>query len=1420
MKDQSYILNPRRSVSDNDRKDDESVLNIGNLLVRQKALSKIVSHDKQSNIDGYIELLDDQGIITGKITVQVKTYNPNSHKDGIYPIPEYIVGYASRMVNELVMLIVSDYDGSRFFWKLIDTDYIRMFAKSGRKSKVYRFKDDELAYKDNIAGTISRWQGLFASKMATFSDEHEEASRFIESCKLPFQTIVQHFHNLPSSHIEREETKIIKKWLSSPLGDGEKPIKILSGSAGCGKTVIIKDILDYLDSTGQAYLAIKADQAGITDCEKIISTLSVLSADYSKCIFIVDQLDALSRYLSNDREKLNNILSVIAAICNNESSSTRVLVSCREFDLRNDSRISRILSSDPIKMNGLSLEDIHNTLEYLEPGLYEKTSQSLRALLSTPQFLDIFCRIYSQCDDPLSISNNIGLYDALWEEIIHPVLPFRNEEIEAILFDLAKAVVNSETLNPVKVFSGKRVNVVEYLKSQGIIIPNGDRLSFFHQTFFEYVYARLLVTGEKSIKSLVLKRHQGLFIRNMVKQILDYLKGKDFTRYTKEIESLLSSEKIRTHLKTLVLESLAFSENVSLAEQDLIRYLFINDRRLFNYFLKKTWSAGWFDPVMKILSEAMADLNANSPDYFPIILFMSRFCEQRTKEVFAAIGAIKDCKTKEKAVNYLLRADCDYTNKTVLGLFRKFDEAGLLYDKYTCLKSAAKSNLSFVIKELSAMIGSSLNDYTYNKDRQTDNHEILHLCKDLGHKYPEEICSAILDCIIEFACTNHFESYRYGLDLAPFDKFLYPESNINLLYFLRDLLKDRDLPFQKRAVSKLLRCKEDYTTATALELMSAYAGSYLDEIKSLLEDRPNVSRIIQSSESKYWFMMLLQNWQLAVDDDSKLWFHEYVLSYTSPLDKLSNKERHSGRPTLYPYWGEEQWMLLHTVPQMAMSPGIKRKMQELDRRFGGVPKYQKPSRNATMASYCSRLVPAEICMNFTEARWKTFIHKSFNYKESRRNGEWKPVDERLNIEDFAEYIAANPETHIGFVHDLILDKSVDKRFKYAGVKGLAKGGTDPERVLELIDMFSEKDKADYEYHAIEDLLIKNDSPIIDRMIREFADSIVSFEYEPKGFSFGSEQKAMKQLNDIVNHIINTRSGQALDSLIDISHLESRRKDVYRALIELRDKMHPEMQVFTVWRLYSKEYYDETLFADLLREYLSNPLPAFLLLSRQCLFNHHIDHPDIVDGYLDAMLKHPECSGVLAQIHFLSYSRDFLRNRAIKDLDFLLSQKEDDCYSDLAKICIVNTDDEDYRDFAYSLLERMIADDSESHSAAKTLYRDCDELAVEDFPEFYKLLMKTEPGTTRDGHSVLSYLEKCISVYPRECYLCLKHIDTYNPGNRVDEESYIILLLKLYAVLKENADRSTMESIMDVFDRHIILDNYGFRQALEEIDKEQ
>ena len=624
---------PRCSLSESDDSENGSVLNIENLLFRQRAVSHITSHDKNANVDGSIELVDENGRPTGMIRVQVKTYQNRYEGVAKHPIPAYIAGYAHNMPGELVMIIVSDYDRGHFFWKVIDEEWYSYFKKTGAQSKTYCFSKDETADKENIRETLNKWQHLYDTKMAVFRNKTEKALSFIKCQKYPFAAISRDFFGIPSSHLQRQETEILKQWIDSPLGKSQKPVMVLSGPAGCGKSVVLRDLTEYMDDNGIPYLPIKADQVESVDPEEICTALSVLCKDTGKCVLVIDQLDALSRYMSNDRESLNKILSIIASVSKDwPPKNIRIIVSCREFDLQNDKRIYKVLSDTSIRMGKLTDEEIRQVLERLSPELPARIQPPLKTLLSIPQYLDIFCRIFHQSDQPLAIKTSVDLYDALWHELTHPVHPvnLRAEDIEEVLYAISDAILNAETLNPVIALTRGKARVVEYLESEGIVRTRASRISFFHQTFYEYVYARSIETHGISISGIVTGRHQGLFLRNTVKQLIDYLKGKDQGRYVQEVSEILRSKNVRKHIKTLVLDTMAFSSEISFTEQDLIAELARSNLELFLYFLRKAWADVWFRPLMTILQESLPNMRQDSPFYLPTLRFLGRFCEKHT----------------------------------------------------------------------------------------------------------------------------------------------------------------------------------------------------------------------------------------------------------------------------------------------------------------------------------------------------------------------------------------------------------------------------------------------------------------------------------------------------------------------------------------------------------------------------------------------------------------------------------------------------------------------------------------------------------------------------------------------------------------------------------------------------------------------
>lgn len=66
---------PKKVTNLNDRLDEDGVLCIRGLLKHTQAIAhKVESHDKTPNVDGNIELIDDEDRPVGELTIQAKTY--------------------------------------------------------------------------------------------------------------------------------------------------------------------------------------------------------------------------------------------------------------------------------------------------------------------------------------------------------------------------------------------------------------------------------------------------------------------------------------------------------------------------------------------------------------------------------------------------------------------------------------------------------------------------------------------------------------------------------------------------------------------------------------------------------------------------------------------------------------------------------------------------------------------------------------------------------------------------------------------------------------------------------------------------------------------------------------------------------------------------------------------------------------------------------------------------------------------------------------------------------------------------------------------------------------------------------------------------------------------------------------------------
>ena len=98
---------------------------------------------------------------------------------------------------------------------------------------------------------------------------------------------------------------------------------------------------------------------------------------------------------------------------------------------------------------------------------------------------------------------------------------------------------------------------VSLMVSENILVRDGPRVAFFHEGFFDYIFAREFVASDRDLVPYIKGQEQSLFIRSQVRQVL--LHQRDIS-----VEGLrphpgcrpVGHPDVRTHLKTIALSLL------------------------------------------------------------------------------------------------------------------------------------------------------------------------------------------------------------------------------------------------------------------------------------------------------------------------------------------------------------------------------------------------------------------------------------------------------------------------------------------------------------------------------------------------------------------------------------------------------------------------------------------------------------------------------------------------------------------------------------------------------------------------------------------------------------------------------------------------------------------------------------------------
>ena len=360
--------------------------------------------------------------------------------------------------------------------------------------------------------------------------------------------------------IERPELDQLYELTSRPIPS----VTAILGEPGGGKSAILARLGGRLLAEDVLLLAIKADQlprgtATLGDLEDWIGSqipateaLRKLAEDH-RVVVLIDQLDALSDLMDQHTERLGALIRFVNSI--RDVPNLNVLVSCREFEFRNDVRFSS-LNADEVSLQRLTWEQVEPLLaaRHIETSGW---SNEVRDVLRTPQHLAMFLDHQTNEKTRPLFTSYQGLLARIVKERLE--IPHGSRTVEAAESIAATMALEEELWLGRSRFEGEFSRELDQLEEAGFLTRSEDGLSigFRHQTIFDFLRARgFLRHGQPLATYVVEQKKQSLFVRPILWSTLHYLRASDRAAYRKQFAGLWTREDLRQHIRNLLIDFL------------------------------------------------------------------------------------------------------------------------------------------------------------------------------------------------------------------------------------------------------------------------------------------------------------------------------------------------------------------------------------------------------------------------------------------------------------------------------------------------------------------------------------------------------------------------------------------------------------------------------------------------------------------------------------------------------------------------------------------------------------------------------------------------------------------------------------------------------------------------------------------------
>ena len=884
--------------------------------------------------------------------------------------------------------------------------------------------------------------------------------------------------------IPRQEVDSIQEWIESKSDttDRSARLALLYGKAGIGKSIVMHKLLEHLQRREDyLVLGIKSDLVEFANMDDLRGKLYLArpiedviqeeASKFKRVVLLVDQIDALSLSLSANRTPLRSLLSLIRRLAN--IPHVRVVISCRPYDLEYDPELQNLKVKNRWQLKELSQEQVLQTLR--SNGHNESIDDRLINFLGNPLHLYLFLKVRTEerLTDPLSINL---LYHQLWSKCINNANTYSvsKASLLSLLDTLVDTMYQRQELSiHIREFETQHEQELRYLLTNNLLIESRNRqIQFFHQTLFDYVYARRFLEKGKSLLDELKGQHQGLFIRAAVKSILIFLREQNPKEYLCTLDQLLHSQEdnglstFRFHLKSLALQTLANFETPLRSELDFISRKIYPNSMYMELVFNSVYTLNWFHTIWEIIDNK-GGWKELSKSYRELAITMCR--RVLSRDIDSVLDRLTtelnfDDEEDRKHLKHVLNFyELNYSGDKFVELYSKLAKGRNPLQYTNLLSSSIQGNPTFVCAELKENIRLQLQE---NKGTFFPKISVSYDVGKLYKKLLKEYYSLAIDFLFDvltliYEATSYEieenDDIRHSFSLWYFQRTIEANFQNNFVVDVMNILIDTLLEHiddkeTRQYILQLSRSRHGGFVFIALYIYTSHPELFKDNLCELICQREVLANA--PSWVEYQAIEALKASFVYLDEIQQKSIIDRILTIHDKSEYRLNKEKVKwckkfGHPFLD--IDLHRGIALKSIPLTELrriSWMAYQECQRIERKF-----HPERLENCQPYKISTRLGDPSLTQEqghkMSPKAWLNSMRKYINERESAN---WEAPTLRGQCILFREVVIQAPDKFTDLIQQIVYEELIPLAYTQAGLEGLIQAGRIDDAVCVLEHM--------------------------------------------------------------------------------------------------------------------------------------------------------------------------------------------------------------------------------------------------------------------------------------------------------------------------------------------------------------------------------